>query len=933
MSNPLTELMKTGQSVWYDQMERKLVTSGKLQKLIDEDDLRGLTSNPTIFEKAIAGSDDYDAQLRGLASQNKSRDEIYDEIVIEDISKAADVFKPVYKKTKGLDGYCSLEVSPTLARDTKGTISEAKRLFERLGRDNVMIKIPATEEGIPAIEESIANGININITLIFSNDVYAKVMEAYIRGLERRAEKGLPIGDISSVASFFVSRIDTQADKQIEAKIAQTTDANEKKELESMLGKIAISNAKAAYQEFKKTFSTDRWKKLAAKGARVQRPLWASTGTKNAKYSDVLYVEALIGPDTVDTIPPATYDAFRDHGKVRMTLDQNVDEALAILKKFQAKGFSLPKITDQLTVDAVKSFDDSFVSLMNTIEARRDAVVRGLGDRMTLHLGANQAAVDAGAQNADKQKFVERIWNKDATLWKNDDAHRKIIANALGWLPVVEMMRTKTGELKQFAESVRKDFDNVVVLGMGGSSLCSEVIRRVFGKKAGYPTLLVLDSTVPEAVRHLEESVDLARTLFIVASKSGTTTEPVVFHRYFYDRVKSVKGDRAGENFIAITDPGTLMVKDAEKDKFRKIFLNPADIGGRYSALSYFGMVPAAISGVDVETLLERAVHSVHVARTASIRKNPAALLGVVIGTMTNSGRDKLTVIAPPPLDTLGLWVEQLLAESTGKEGKGVVPVAGEPALPVNAYGKDRLFVSVRMRGTDGSARLKELADAGHPVVDIVMVDALDLGEIFFLWEFATAVAGAIIGIDAFDQPNVQESKDNTKRLLEEFKSTSNMTAAGAQIKPGDKQQIAALMSKVKAGDYVAFTEYFAETPDRDKLIAELRTLVGKELQVATTTGYGPRFLHSTGQLHKGGGDSGVFLQLTGGGDRGDVAIPGEKFGFGVLCRAQAIGDYESLAKRNRRAVSIDLGPDIDRGLRELAETLKSVVSKREAKV
>ncbi|MGZ7031514.1 MAG: transaldolase, partial [Thermoanaerobaculia bacterium] len=315
MSNPLSELAKTGQSVWYDQMERRLVSSGKLQKLIDEDDLRGLTSNPTIFEKAIAGSEDYDAQLRQLASQNKSRDEIYDEIVIEDISKAADVFKPVYKKTKGVDGFCSLEVSPLLARDTKRTIEEAKRLFKWLGRDNVMIKIPATEEGIPAIEEAIFSGINVNITLIFSNDVYAKVMEAYIRGLERRVEKGLPVGDIGSVASFFVSRIDAVADRQIEAKMAQTTDPKEKAELESMMGKIAIANAKAAYQEFKKTFGTERFKKLAAKGARVQRPLWASTGTKSPKYSDVLYPDSLIGPDTVDTIPPATYDAFRDHGK------------------------------------------------------------------------------------------------------------------------------------------------------------------------------------------------------------------------------------------------------------------------------------------------------------------------------------------------------------------------------------------------------------------------------------------------------------------------------------------------------------------------------------------------------------------------------------------------------------------------------------------
>ena len=288
MSNPLEELAKTGQSVWFDQMERKLLTTGKLQKMISEDDLRGLTSNPTIFEKAIAGSEDYDGQLRQLASEGKSRDEIYDALVLEDISDAANVFAPVYKKTNGGDGFVSIEVSPTLANDTKGTIAEAKRLSERLGLSNVMIKIPATPEGIPAIEESIASGININITLIFSNDVYQKVMEAYLRGLERRAEKNLPIGDIASVASFFVSRIDTQADKQIEQRIAASKDENEKRELESLLGKVAIANAKEAYQQFKQVFSSPRFEKLRAKGARVQRPLWASTGTKNPKYRDTL---------------------------------------------------------------------------------------------------------------------------------------------------------------------------------------------------------------------------------------------------------------------------------------------------------------------------------------------------------------------------------------------------------------------------------------------------------------------------------------------------------------------------------------------------------------------------------------------------------------------------------------------------------------------
>ncbi|HKR63267.1 MAG TPA: bifunctional transaldolase/phosoglucose isomerase [Thermoanaerobaculia bacterium] len=914
MTNPLAQLPKVGQSVWYDQMERRLVTSGKLAKLIDEDDLRGLTSNPTIFEKAISGSEDYDAQLRMLASQGKSRDEIYDELVIEDISKAADVFADVYKKTGNDDGYASLEVSPTLARDTQGTVNEAKRLFARLGKPNVMIKIPATPEGIPAIELAIAEGININVTLIFSNDVYSQVIEAYLRGLERRVAKGLPIGYIASVASFFVSRIDTQADKQIEAKLKDDPS------LEPLLGKIAIANAKVAYQLFKDAFTSERFRKLRDQGARVQRPLWASTGTKNAKYSDVLYVESLIGADTVNTLPPATYDAFKDHGRVELTIEQGVDEAKRILATFKEKGFSLDDITRKLTEDGVKSFEESFDQLLLTIEARRDAVVRGLSDRLSLH---GVKGIDDAIARVDKEKFVSRIWSKDATLWKNDDAHKKIIANALGWLSVPEVMEKEVKGIVEFADSVRRDFQHVVVLGMGGSSLCSEVVRNVFGKRDGYPELLVLDSTVPEAVQMLVDRIEPAKTLFIVASKSGTTTEPVMFHRYFYDLVKQAKGERAGENFIAITDPDTKMVEDATRDRFRKIFLNMADIGGRYSALSFFGIVPMALTGVDVATLLDRAVHAMHVAHLPQVRKNAPTLLGTVIGAMALAGRDKLTLLTPRPLDSLGLWVEQLIAESTGKEGKGIVPIAGEPALAANEYGNDRLFVCVRLRGSDETKRLRELADAGHPVVDLVLEDPLDLGEVFYTWEFATAVAGALLGVDSFDQPNVQESKDNTKKLLAEFTEKGTMTASGSQIEVSDAEAIAQLLVKVKPGDYVALTEYFGETPARDRKLAEIRETIARELRVATTTGYGPRFLHSTGQLHKGGGDNGVFLQLTGGpGD--DVAIPDEKFGFGALVRAQAIGDYESLAARGRRMLSINLGSDIDAGLEQLSRAVAS---------
>jgi transaldolase/glucose-6-phosphate isomerase len=924
MTNPLAQLAKAGQSVWYDLMERKLLTTGKLQRLIDEDDLRGLTSNPTIFEKAIGGSEDYDAQLRTLASQDKNREDIYDELVIEDIGNAADVFLPVFEKTNGGDGFVSLEVSPLLASDTAKTVSEAKRLFGRLGRPNVMIKIPATPEGIPAIEQAIYLGININVTLIFSNEVYGQVMEAYVRGLERRAEQALPVGDISSVASFFVSRIDAQADKQIEAKQKETNDP----ELEQLRGKVAIANAKLAYQQFKDVFESERFRKLRDLGAKVQRPLWASTGTKNPQYSDVLYIESLIGADTVNTIPPATYEAFRDHGKVEPTLEQGLDEAKRILALFEAKGFSLNAITTKLTAEGVKSFNESFEQLMATIEARRDAAVRGLPDRLTLHLGAHQAKVDEFIERADKEKFVERTWSRDAAVWTKDPAGQKIIGNSLGWLAAPENYAKVVTHLMELAHDLRGRFTKVVVLGMGGSSLCSEVTRRVFGKEEGYPELLVLDSTVPEAVTLLEAQLDLEKTLFIVASKSGSTTEPLMFQRYFFDRVKSVKGARAGENFIAITDPGSPVAEEAARDGYLHTFLNSADVGGRYSALTYFGLVPAALAGYDVVELVERALHAQHIARVPNIRKNPPALLGAVIGALALAGRDKLTLITPAPLDKLGLWVEQLIAESTGKEGKGIVPIAGEPALPVEAYGEDRLFVSVRLRASDDTDRLRELTAAGHPVVDLVLEDELDLGEIFYVWEFATAIAGACLGINAFDQPNVQESKDNTKRLLEEYRASSKLTE-GEFATVGDDAALAALLGKVKSGDYVALTEYFAETHGRDERIAEIREAIARELRVATTTGYAPRFLHSTGQLHKGGADNGVFLQLTA--DSPDVPIPNEPFGFAVLARAQAIGDFESLASRNRRRLRVHLGSDVEQGLQWLVGAVRGAVEKVKA--
>ena len=948
-TNPLRELARLGQSVWFDQMTRSLVTEGHLKRMIEEDDLRGVTSNPTIFQKAIGDTGEYDDALEALAAQGKNRNEIYTALVLEDIGRAADTLREVYDRTKGGDGFISLEVSPDLAHDTRATITQARQLWDALGRKNVMIKVPATPEGIPAIEELIAAGLNINITLIFSRQVYGQVIEAYLRGLERRAEKNQPIDAIASVASFFVSRIDTKADKALDQKIAAASDPRQKQELSSLLAKTAIANAVVAYQLFKKSFGSERFARLRAKGARVQRPLWASTGTKNPKYSDVLYVDTLVGRDTVNTMPPATYDAYRDHGKAELSIEKDVAGAEETLKRLEKAGVSLDQITADLTREGVKSFADSFEALMDTIEARRAVVTRQMSGRQGAALGSYKQAVDETLQRLAKEKIVERIWKKDATVWKSDEAHKKIIANALGWLDVVESMHEKAGDLSRFADEVRSLFDYVVVLGMGGSSLCSEVLRGAFSGTVGYPELLVLDTTVPSAIRSLERQINLERTLFMVASKSGTTTEPLMFQRYFYERVKGVKGSRAGDNFIAVTDPGTQLQKEAERDKFRRVFINPADIGGRYSALSYFGMVPAALSGIDVAALLQRAVEAAQTCSTAiDTPDNPGAALGAMIGTLAQKGRDKLTIVTSPPIANLGLWIEQLVAESTGKEGKGILPIAREPIGAPSHYGDDRVFVWIRTQGQEDAgikARMRELQTHGHPVIERVLRDSLDLGDEFFMWEFATAVAGYIMGINPFDQPNVQESKDNTRRLLEEFKSKGSLPeqkllgeGEGMRVYGGANSRrisasggsaadlISSLLISVKPRDYVALTEYIEETPEHEATLHKIRAVLMQSLRVATTSGYGPRFLHSTGQLHKGGGDNGVFLQITAD-DPDDIPIPFEPFTFGTLARAQALGDFQSLESRNRRAIRVHLSGGVRAGLERLLAMIEQSVA------
>jgi transaldolase/glucose-6-phosphate isomerase len=940
-ANPLLELQRHGQSVWQDYIRRKQTLSGELKRLIDEDGLRGQTSNPTYFEKAISGSRDYEDALRALVHEGKSVGEIYEALAVEDIQAAADLFRPVYDSLDGADGFVSLEVSPDLAHDTQATVEEARRLFAAVDRPNVMIKVPGTPAGMPVIEQLISEGINVNVTLLFSLDDYEQAANAYTAGLERRAAAGGDVSRVASVASFFLSRVDTLVDRRLEALIREREDDAARAGIEMLLGKAGVANAKVAYARFKSIFGAPQFQALKEKGARAQRPLWASTGTKNPSYSDVMYLEPLIGPDTVNTVPPATLDAFRDHGVVQPSLEEGLEEAEATLASLARIGIDMDEVTAQLLDDGVKIFAESFHQLMDCISAQRTAILSGARERQAASLGKHQARVDDRLGRLDSGGFAAKLHARDASLWSADAKTQEAIKMRLGWLTVAEKMTDVCDDLTSFAGEIKgAGYRDVVLLGMGGSSLAPEVLRSSLGAGDGYPDLVVLDSTDPASIRSTESALDPAKTLFLVASKSGTTVEVLSLFAYFMERVVAAKGPAAGENFVAITDEGTPLQELARQHRFRRVFTNAPDIGGRYSALSYFGLVPAALTGIDVAKLLDRGLTMGEAsASCVAAPEAPGLWLGAVLGELALAGRDKLTLAVSPDVASFGAWVEQLIAESTGKEGKGILPVDGETLGGPLVYGDDRLFVHLRLDGDDSlDETIGKLAAAGHPVVTLHLRDAHDLGGEFLRWELATAAAGAILGINPFDEPNVAESKGNTQRLLEAYRSRGVLPDGQPAVQEdgvaifaekaggGLTETVTSFLRRVRPGDYIALAAYLTRTPAAEAAFQSVRLAIRDGTRAATTLGYGPRYLHSTGQLHKGGGDNGLFFLVTAD-DLEDLEIPGQPYTFGALKRAQALGDLEALQRRGRRVIRLHLSGDVEAGLDKVVKALRSAAA------
>jgi transaldolase / glucose-6-phosphate isomerase len=933
--NRLKQLENLGQSIWLDFLSREFLGSDEFRKLIDEDGLKGMTSNPSIFEKAFASGDEYDDDIKKLVEADCDIATIFRKLAVADIQHAADAFRQIYDRLDGADGFISLEVSPYIANDTEATIAEAKSLWGEVNRPNLMIKIPATREGLPAIRDCIGAGVNINITLLFSRDVYEQVAQAYIEGLEMRP-KNEDLSRIASVASFFVSRIDSKVDAAIDERLKNAPAENAA--LADLRGKIAVANAKLAYQQYERIFSGPRWEALAKRGARPQRLLWASTSTKNKAYSDVLYVDTLIGPDTVNTLPRETLEAFRDHGKAECTLDKDVPDAIRQLETLHRPGISLDAITAQLVDEGVQLFAAAADKLYGALADKRSKFLSGSVLTLREQPGAAKDDIAAEIKARTASGDSRRLWAKDKSLWTGKDEDKW-----LGWLDIADRECDERETYQSLGAWIKDNgFTHVVLLGMGGSSLGAEVLHDVFDQWPGWPDFHALDSTDPEQICAVEEAVDMPKTAFIVSSKSGTTLEPNILMDYFFEK----SGEGAAQRFIAITDPGSKLEKHAKEKGFAHVFHGDPQIGGRYSVLSKFGLIPATAMGLDVERLCVETRRFMR-SSDASVppATNPGIRLGIALGVLaTKYKRDKVTIVTSSPLASLGAWLEQLIAESTGKQGKGLIPIDGEPLGDPAVYGEDRVFLHIHLAGADDAGeQLDALAEDGHPIFRIEIHDSYQIGQVFFLCEIAIAFAGSVIGINPFDQPDVEAAKVKARDLTAQYEKNGGageerpvfshngvaLYADQANAKALGRantlaQSLKAHLDRIGDGDYFALLAFMQRSEAHEEALQPARLKVRDAKHAATYLEFGPRYLHSTGQAYKGGPNSGVFLEITCD-HPDDLDIPGRKATFALVEKAQALGDLAVLNERGRRALRVHL-KDAESGIATLRDAIEEAL-------
>ncbi len=909
--NNLEKLAIHGQGIWLNYLRRSLVTNDSLKGLI-KDGITGVVLDPQIIEKAMEGSNEYDEQISMILSTGKNTDpeELYWKLVIKDLREAADQLSSAYENTGGDAGYVSVGLFLRDPLETKDMVRRAERLWKQVDRKNLMIEVPAIDQGYPVIDTLISRGINVNVTHLFSTDDYERAARHYLRGLEKCENPA----KVASVASFSVSKID----ELIRSRLRNA----EEDKYTSLMDRVGIANSRLAIKSLRRIFSTKRWKKLERKGARIQKLLFVDTKPSRPELPGLFYVNQLIAGETISSMVPSTLFEFMDHGTVGDTLGKNPEEEENLLSRAQEQGLILDKFLEELKKCEIGSLRKMFQKIHEMVGEKISGIS---GPRLPKQiLETEPISIRDQISRWRKSSFNRRLWQKDASLWFDEPVPE--IEDRLGWLTLPETSPNLLERYHSFARMVSEhEIDKIVLMGMGGSSLAPRVFQQTFGNAPGYPELIVLDSTHPNAIERVSREIDLERTLFAVASKSGTTLEPNLLLQYFWHQMSKIIPD-PGNRFIAITDPGSPLQQRAKELEFREIFLAAPDLGGRYSALTAYGLVPAALIGIDVCELVDRSrLASEASSFCISEDESKPLRLGAALGKAAKRGKNKLTFIPSRSLENFPIWLEQLIAESTGKDGKGILPIVGEPQVEPEDYGPDRFFILYRLGAEEKEQQeslFQKLRDLHHPAVKIELRDRIDIGAEIFRWEMAIASAGSIMGIHPFNQPNVERSKELARKVMRERNpSAEDLEELGIFHEKEVGQGVEDLLSNAKPGSYISIQGFLSCNQDMLGIIDSTRLQLMKRSGLPVTFGEGPRFLHSTGQLHKGG-KNGLFLQLVDDPVR-RVPIPDKKYSFADVVKSQSIGDYGALKDSGKYVLRINLGSDPSTGLRTLNSILR----------
>ena len=944
--NPLWKLRDHGQSIWLSTLRRRLVDGGDLQHLIEARSLSGIESDLQFLCGALARGNEYGAPLRRLLDEGLDVDTIGEHLLAEEARAAAEALTPLYEQSNGREGFVSIDVFSGRTGDPQSMSAAIHRAVDLIEHPNAMFKVPATDSGFAVLEAMTTEGYHIHVGPLFSVTSVRRAVEAFAGGLRRRMDSG-GAADVMSAISFGLAPLDVAVDDLLGDLIRDSSGDTSREE--SLVGSIAVAAAKAACREQRELLQRQLGSDVGAPISPLQRIIWMDTATKNPRFGEFHYIEDLVGPDSGLSLSRSSLEAFHQRGVVAATLGRSVDEATEILAELADVGIDLENLGRRLEQRA-----------NDKLAAARDRFVATVG-RACEALGADEHAASGVALGGGPwwgtvaeipaelvpaevtdglEELMPRLWGKDPSLWSDEPQEQELIYNQLGWIDLIEPMSFESLPAERFASRlVDGDIEDIVVLGMGGSSLCAEVFRDVFG----IDNVWVLASTIPGVVKRVAEHVDPARTLVVVSSKSGTTLETRVLSDYFYGLATPIL-ENPGERFVAVTDPGTPLEQTAHERDFHGLWLTPPDVGGRFSAFTHFGVLPMALMELDVGAILESAQRmAASCAAEVPVSLNPGVVLGVALHEGFRTGRDKLTFLCDGGLAPFAAWAEQLVAESLGKDGVGLVPIVGEPSGDPGDYGDDRLFIGMEL-GPEPDARLARLLDqlaAEHPVMRFHLDDRSEIGAELFRWELGTAVAGALMEINPFDEPAVEASKQRTIEILEAAGDGSPDAPAPVDLGNGwavfaDLERDAELaarqqgeglaswldahLGRAAVPDYIGLQVFLAADAETRQRLDDIRWTLRNRLGVATSLGWGPGYLHSTGQLHKGGPATGVYLLVTAT-DAEDLECPGFGYSFGYLARAQALGDLQALQERGRRVLRLHLD-DPEQGLDMLTDAL-----------